>query len=515
MKEGFIMKNMQQGRGNGGLGGIVFFLGLAFLSQIHAQFPDKATVYLDSMKQVIRGFGGANIVGWRPDMTPEQIDKAFGTEEDQIGLSILRLRIPPDIASFDVNIPSAQQAYALGATIIASPWTPPAWMKTNNSLIGGRLIDDNYQDYSEHLSYFVDFMESHDVQIYAVSIQNEPDANVDYESCYWNTSEMRQFLIEEGPYIGAKLIVPEAQGFNKALSDPILNDEEAAENVAIIGGHLYGGGCEPYPLCESKGKEVWMTEHSQEETTWAAALYTGKEIHDCMIYGMSAYVFWYLVRYYGPIGEDGNVTKRGYVMSQFSKFVRPGYFRIAATDYPQRQVYLTAYQGNSRLIIVVLNTARSDKEQTFQIENLGSGLSALTPYITSETKDCVEGSQIWVEDGLFTVTLDASSVTTLVGSGISSKADGMVRPQMFRLYQNFPNPFNPATTIKYNLARSGHVILRIYNTSGQEMATLINGFQSAGEHELNWHPGWLPSGRYLYRLQADEFSDTKQLILLK
>jgi glucuronoarabinoxylan endo-1,4-beta-xylanase len=508
------MRHLQQRSRGWYVAGLICFQGLVFLSQIQAQFPDKATVYLDSMKQVIRGFGGANIVGWRPDMTPEQIDKAFGTAEDQVGLTLLRLRIPPDVAGFNVNVPSAKQAYALGANIIASPWTPPAWMKTSNSVVDGRLIDYNYQDYAEHLSYFVDFMESNDVPIYAISIQNEPDAHVDYESCSWNASEMRQFLIEEGPYIGTRLIVPESQGFNKALSDPILNDPEAAENVAIIGGHLYAGGLEPYPLAESKGKEVWMTEHSQEETTWVAALYTGKEIHDCMNYGMSAYVFWYLVRFYGPIGEDGEVTKRGYVMSHYAKFVRPGYVRVEATDYPQRQVYVTAYRGDSRLIIVILNTAREAKEQTFQIQDISTNV-ALTPYVTSETKNCEEENQIWVQNGQFTVTLDVSSVTTLVANGISGVSDVSIRPQLFRLHQNFPNPFNPVTRIRYNLNQSGHVILRIYSTTGRQLETLVNGFQTAGEYEINWWPGWLASGRYLYRLQSGEFSETKQLILLK
>jgi hypothetical protein len=202
------------------------------------------------------------------------------------------------------------------------------------------------------------------------------------------------------------------------------------------------------------------------------------------------------------------------VMSHYAKFVRPGYVRVEATDYPQRQVYVTAYRGDSRLIIVILNTARVAKEQTFQIQDLSSNV-ALTPYVTSETKNCVEENQIWVQNGQFTVTLDVSSVTTLVANGVSFVSDVRIRPQMFRLHQNFPNPFNPVTRIGYNLNQSGHVILRIYSATGRQLETLVNGFQTSGVHEINWQPGWLPSGRYLYRLQSGEFSETKQLILLK
>jgi glucuronoarabinoxylan endo-1,4-beta-xylanase len=170
---------------------------MIFFTNTYAQHV--AQIDIDSTHQIIRGFGAANILNWRPDMTGYEIDNAFGIEEDQVGLSILRLRIPPDENSFDDNIPTAQAAHSYyGVKIIASPWSPPAWMKTNNSTIGGRLLEEYYEDYAEHLDSFVDFMEDNDVPIYAISIQNEPDANVDYESCFWNASEMLQFVKEYG-----------------------------------------------------------------------------------------------------------------------------------------------------------------------------------------------------------------------------------------------------------------------------------------------------------------------------
>lgn len=98
----------------------------------------------------------------------------------------------------------------------------------------------------------------------------------------------------------------------------------------------------------------------------------------------------------------------------------------------------------------------------------------------------------------------------------------------FKLKQNYPNPFNPTTIIKYNLNKSTHVILTIYNLSGQHLETLVNGFQTAGEYEINWQAEGLPSGIYFYQLQAEDpssrnisagsgqrFSETKKLILQK
>jgi hypothetical protein len=88
-------------------------------------------------------------------------------------------------------------------------------------------------------------------------------------------------------------------------------------------------------------------------------------------------------------------------------------------------------------------------------------------------------------------------------------------PGQFHLFQNYPNPFWPSTTIKYNLTESSNVILKIYNFNGQEVASLDNGFKKAGEYDINWQPKDLPSGIYFYRLQAGEFFDTKKLILQK
>lgn len=374
--------------------------------------PNAAIVLLDSTHQIIRGFGAANIQRWRPDMTADQIEKAFGTDDGEIGLTILRLRIPPDAPSFGYNIPTARAAYSRGVKIIASPWSPPASMKTNNNLVGGHLRESAYADYAAHLKSFADYLRSNGIPLYALSIQNEPDVQVTYESCDWTADEMLKFVKENAPAIGADIIVPESFNFNHTMSDPILNDSIAASHVAIIGGHIYGGGLCSYPLAESKGKEIWMTEHLDTDTSWAKVLATGKEINDCMFVGMNAYIWWYIVRFYGPIKEDGNVSKRGYVMSQFARFIRPGYFRVDATQRPQPQVYVTAYKGNGAVVIVAINQRSTCVEQEFIIRN--GEVGAVTPYVTSITENAAQKQAIVTRAGRFTATLAASSITTFV-----------------------------------------------------------------------------------------------------
>ena len=85
----------------------------------------------------------------------------------------------------------------------------------------------------------------------------------------------------------------------------------------------------------------------------------------------------------------------------------------------------------------------------------------------------------------------------------------------YNLEQNYPNPFNPNTTIKYNLDKPNYVKLTIFNLKGQEIETIVNGFQTSGEYEINWQAEGLPSGIYFYRLQVGDFSETKKLVLQK
>jgi glucuronoarabinoxylan endo-1,4-beta-xylanase len=502
---------------------------LLLLFFINSYAQNAAVIDLDSTHQMIRGFGAANILQWRPDMTADEIDKAFGTDEGQIGLTILRLRIPPDQNSFSSNISTAQAAHSYGVKIIASPWSPPAWMKTNNNLIGGELDELYYEDYAQHLLSFVDLMEINDVPIYAVSVQNEPDASVGYESCDWNATQMLNFMKNNAAEIGTRVMMPESQSFNHSLSDPTLNDSAAAANVSIIAGHIYGGGAVPYPLAESKGKEIWMTEHYTDSQNsgnlWPMALDVGTDIHHVMTAGMNAYIWWYIVRYYGPIsdgtnnsGSKGDVTKRGFIMSQYSRFIRPGYFRIQCDRYPQSNVFASAYidSTSSKVVIVAINTASQAKNQTFTFEN--GTVEKFIPYVTSETKNCSQESDIFVSNGSFSITLDGESVTTFVSSGnviVAVENSSFSPVTSFKLFQNYPNPFNPSTQINFEIPEKSFVSLKVYNILGQEIAELVGKEYLAGVHSVIFDASHLANGIYFYTLKTRDFTKTRKMFIIK
>jgi len=88
-------------------------------------------------------------------------------------------------------------------------------------------------------------------------------------------------------------------------------------------------------------------------------------------------------------------------------------------------------------------------------------------------------------------------------------------PNAFYLEQNYPNPFNSSCAIKYSIPKSSQISLKIFNTLGQEIETLVSDEKPVGTYELNWNAANLPSGVYFYQLKAGEFISTKKMILLK
>ncbi|MDI6779691.1 MAG: T9SS type A sorting domain-containing protein [Bacteroidota bacterium] len=88
-------------------------------------------------------------------------------------------------------------------------------------------------------------------------------------------------------------------------------------------------------------------------------------------------------------------------------------------------------------------------------------------------------------------------------------------PTEFVLHQNYPNPFNPTTIIKYNLPEDTHVKLMIYDILGREVTTLVNEFKKLGSYEVVWNAAGLPSRVYFYRLETQNFTETKKFLLVK
>ncbi len=90
-----------------------------------------------------------------------------------------------------------------------------------------------------------------------------------------------------------------------------------------------------------------------------------------------------------------------------------------------------------------------------------------------------------------------------------------VEPVAYNLSNNYPNPFNPNTTIDFDLAESGNVTLSVFNMTGHQVATLVDGNLPAGSHSVTFDGSNLSSGIYFYMIQAGNFTDTRKMVLVK
>ncbi|HTY39447.1 MAG TPA: Calx-beta domain-containing protein [Bacteroidota bacterium] len=110
---------------------------------------------------------------------------------------------------------------------------------------------------------------------------------------------------------------------------------------------------------------------------------------------------------------------------------------------------------------------------------------------------------------------DQSSSAYSKSEDVIQATEDVQTPTTFGLEQNYPNPFNPTTTIRYSLREPGMVSLKVYDVLGRVVADLVEELQVAGVHSVQFNADRLPSGTYVYRINAGSFSDTKKLLLMK
>jgi O-glycosyl hydrolase len=440
--------------------------------------PNQVTVNFGTTYQTIRGFGGST--AWLGAM-PTAVATALFSPTSGLGLNILRVRIDPEgsasgggkygdpyeTGEWDYELTNGEEAVAANpnAIVFATPWTPPAaWKLSGSSSLqddgetwnqsfntcaegtgycGGYLASSFYADYASYLEDFVTFFDTNSggTNLYAISMQNEPEENVTYESCVWTPEEMDTWVANDASAITSdahhtKLIMPESDVFNPVDAATTLNDSNAQGLVSIIGGHIYqllsGGSIAPYSIpAGDTPKELWMTEFGPLSTaapTWAEAVTTYAEsIHNSMVTGQyNAYVWWGLfgesagscataAGTCGLVDNAGNVTVTGEVVGQFSKFIQPGYVRVSATN-PVSGVYVSAYMNASpaHYVIVAINTNTSSESLSFSLSGNASSVTSLTPYQSTSTAGLAAQPAVSVVSGQFSYTLPAQSIVTFV-----------------------------------------------------------------------------------------------------
>lgn len=396
------------------------WLGLIAIVALAGVLPNlkagTCTVNAGTTYQTIDGFGFAS--AWSGQMSSAQAGTFFGTGNGQLGFSLLRVRIDPT-QNWGDETANAAKAHGYGAKVLGTPWTPPAAMKSNGNTVGGTLNTSEYAAYASYLK-----QAANSIGLDYVSMQNEPDANVSYESCSWTGASMATWCANNAAAVGKPIVMPESETFNSSYSDPTLNNSSARNNITVVGGHLYGATPWVYANALNNGKHVWMTEHYNNGTDIGTALTDAKECSDCMNSQWSAYIWWYA--FFSGAGCDlvnGSTPElNGYALGQFARFVRPGYVRVSTTYNPSSSVSVTAYTGGGTLVIVAINQGGSSVAQSFNLQNVS--VSSMTPTVTSSSANMAQGASIGVTGGSFTATLPAQSITTLVSSGSGGGGGG-------------------------------------------------------------------------------------------
>lgn len=393
---------------------------------------DIPTIEIDGSHrfQTMDGFGfsltggsAQHLISMSPDKRATLLRELFATDDNNIGISYLRLSIgasdlnaypfsyndlpdgetDPEMERFDLGpdhadvIPVMKEILTINPRlmIMGSPWSPPKWMKTNNDTRGGSLKPEYYPAYAKYFVKYIRQMQAEGIRIDAITVQNEPLHPGNNPSLLMLANEMAEFVKNHlGPAfeqsgIDTKIIVYDHNCDHPDYPISILDDPEARKYVSGSAFHLYGGTIDAlssvhkkYPDKELHFTEQWMgapgdlskdMPHHIKQLTIGATRNWSRTVLE-----------WNLAngpdhkphtdrggcdRCLGGITLDGDRVTRNpayYVVAHSAKFVRPGSVRIASNELlglPN----VAFHTPDGKTVLIVLN--ESGSTQTFRVKN--------------------------------------------------------------------------------------------------------------------------------------------------
>ncbi len=437
--------------------------GLSAANPAAAEAP-LPTVVVDwsAQRQTIDGFGGAfafhkagSIQRLGEPLSSQMLDMIFD-DETGIGLDIVRVMVgdggvgtwgdtlydgptetiepqpgvfvwdQPDWDQQKENFDAHQiwlmrEAQARGVeTILASVWSPPAWMKQNNRVTSGggtnKIRPEMRQAFADYLAeYVLGYEREFGIRITHISPTNEPDANAAYSSALWTANELRDFVRDYlGPTFAARgvqaqIVLGEGIGFTDSFARSALNDPLADQYVDVVAAHGYSGlinnstqaNLSQWTTSLNLNKTIWQTEYMNQGSP-RDRLFANNTITDGLRYAtlianlfdevkLNAYFWWWPVANNGADGSDlirlvntgtpqsGNPTENGqyrifkryYTFGQYSRFIDPGDVMIGATKSPVPGVVVTAYkdEATNHFAVVAVNNNPYDVELDFDLIN--------------------------------------------------------------------------------------------------------------------------------------------------
>ncbi len=410
--------------------------------------------------QTMEGFGGfgAQDVYWSagPFTSASFVNDLI----NDLGLTILRDNIPldfeivndnsdpyvTDLSKYHINGQTPGYNQPLGAhlqylsdmkaagltKLITSIWSPMAWMKTNNNISNGtnqnsappynpnptsadnQLRTDMYEEFAEMcVAYIKIIKQQTGLDVYALSIQNEPRFSQSYESCVYDGAALRDLLKIVGDRLrseglATKLFLPEDVGYLDgvhSMIQPALDDSVSRKYVDIVAVHGYAfdgiTAASPdaqtwqtmYSWGAQYGKPLWMTETSGFSNDFNGAMDLSKAMYTAIKFGnVSAWLFWALsqsnIDAYSLMSSSGAKSKRYYVSKNFYRYIRPGSIRFSIDAADDSGVHVVAFKNNmanTKTIVLINDNASDSKLIQLPAEIAPSGFNI---YLTSAEKNC-------------------------------------------------------------------------------------------------------------------------------
>ncbi len=422
----------------------------------------KAAGQIDvgSRLQKIEGFGASGAHFTMEFVRHNKKSELYKVLFKDLGLDIFRVR---NVYLNDANamqetveiVKGAKAAVGRDLKIMMSSWSPPASMKSNDSIRGGGTLkkkDGKYM-YDEYAQWWYDGLVAYEkagVKADYVNIQNEPDYLAHWDSCQLEPTETndiagydaafeavwQKFNKEMGKAM-PKMLAPETTGLDR-LGEYIDNLDDKSHvygyahhlyNCAGDGDNIPGCGAAPdryiSDMKEVKSKygskPLIQTEYEHQPGDWEDAINTAILMHNSLtVEGVSAYLYWDL--FWGStsglasIDDPNSITIKPtyYTFKQYSAFIDSGWQRVEASS-DNSNLRISAYIGpdNKKLALVIINTT-DETEITFDCSVKGFDVANGEVYRTSRTENC---ANVGSYSGGGPLVLPVSSVTTVVMSG--------------------------------------------------------------------------------------------------
>jgi glucuronoarabinoxylan endo-1,4-beta-xylanase len=405
---------------------------------------NDVVIDLSSLQQKISGFGVSS--AWAGNYANASDAEYLWSTTTGAGLTLLRIR-------YGDGLSIAKSAASYGVTVWMTPWgtgtngAPGGPYTTtqanpNGCTSGSMPVLTNPTGFASTLVTWVQSAKTQGVPIYAVSAGNEPDSCGINQTTSYSAAQMATWIETLGPAMAAinvKIMAPETMNwyaFPRYFA--AIKDRPVAYGyVDIFAGHRYGLGPDSKnadviatnkAIAADTTKEYWQTEVDTGTANGdptgdgiASALLMAKEMHiDLTVVNLNAWHIWWL---YNASGNGGFLydtttkvwSKRLWVLGNFSRFVRPGFKRVATSGISPSGVLLSAYtnpvDGTVALVAINNNTSAAN----LSVFIAGAAPCSMTPYVTSEGDSLASKPAISVSGSRFSVSLGAQSVSTFVG----------------------------------------------------------------------------------------------------